>query len=477
VVYTGNGVTTAFAVAFAFHAAADLVVIETIIATGVQTVKTITTHYTVSGTQDAQGHFPNGGTVTAVVAPASTVTWTIYRDPAITQLVDLVENDPLPVEAAVESPLDRLTMIAQRIRELVNRSMRQPDGDAADINALPAKVTRASKYLAFDATGDPVATAGTSSVVVVSTFIETLLDDTTAAAARTTLGAVGLTGDETIAGNKTFSGTVVVGEPKAALEAVPLRDIAGYIFGLTLSNNAGDATNDIDIAAGVAVDSTSAYAMLLASAVGKRLDAAWAVGGTPGATLGGLDTGAVGNNTYHVWLIARSDTGVVDVLFSLSATAPTMPTNYNFKRRIGSIVRVGGVIKAFVQDGDYFQWLAMVADISATNPGSGASIDRILTVPTGIRVRAVVNVGISAAADMTTVGYLSDKSVTDEAASALGIGQVTVSGVTGGSGATAMADIFTNTSATIRSRVSFSDANVTLTIKTRGWIDTRGRLA
>jgi hypothetical protein len=88
-----------------------------------------------------------------------------------------------------------------------------------------------------------------------------------------------------------------------------------------------------------------------------------------------------------------------------------------------------------------------------------------------------VNVGISAAADMTTVGYLSDKSVTDEAASALGIGQVTVSGVTGGSGATAMADIFTNTSATIRSRVSFSDANVTLTIKTRGWIDTRGRLA
>jgi hypothetical protein len=41
-----------------------------------------------------------------------------------------------------------------------------------------------------------------------STFIQTLLDDATAATARSTLGAVGLTGNETIAGNKTFSGSI-----------------------------------------------------------------------------------------------------------------------------------------------------------------------------------------------------------------------------------------------------------------------------
>lgn len=114
------------------------------------------------------------------------------------------------------------------------------------------------------------------------------------------------------------------------------------IYGLTYANNAGDATNDIDIAAGGAMDATGAYSMTLA-AITKRLDAAWAVG----TAQGGLDTGAIGDSDYHIWLIARSDTGVVDVLFSLSSTGPTMPANYDYKRLIGFFKRVGGAIVAF----------------------------------------------------------------------------------------------------------------------------------
>src|SRR5574340_618100 len=105
VTYTGNGVTTAFAFAYPFHAQADLVVIETVIATGAQTTKALTTDYTVSGTTDAQGHYPDGGTVTALTAPASTVTWTIYRDPSAVQSTDFVQNDDLPAES-LESALD-----------------------------------------------------------------------------------------------------------------------------------------------------------------------------------------------------------------------------------------------------------------------------------------------------------------------------------------------------------------------------------
>lgn len=187
--YTGNGVTTAFSFPYYFLADADLVVIETVIATGVQTTKTLTTHYTVSGAGN-----PAGGTVTMLTAPASTVTLTIYRDPAATQGVDLVEGDPLPVETALEQPLDRLTMIAQRVKELVGRALRLPEGDTGFVDAdmyLPAKVSRASKYLAFDANGKPIASSGPtgSSAIPVSAYIETLLDDVNAAAARTTLGA------------------------------------------------------------------------------------------------------------------------------------------------------------------------------------------------------------------------------------------------------------------------------------------------
>lgn len=111
----------------------------------------------------------------------------------------------------------------------------------------------------------------------------------------------------------------------------------GQINGLALTNNGSDATNDIDIASGSAgSDGTTPVLMTLASALTKRLDASWAVG----TGNGGLDTGAVSNATYYVWLIQRSDTGVVDALFSLSSSSPTMPSNYDRKRRIGSFARL-----------------------------------------------------------------------------------------------------------------------------------------
>ena len=156
VVYTGNGVTTAFAVSFPFQSPSNLIVIETVIATGVQTAKTLTTHYTISGTTDSLGYYSSGGTVTAVVAPASTVRWTIYRAPSMVQSLNLSENNALPAES-LEAQLDYLTMLIQRVSDRVNRSLRQPDGDSANVAELPSAVVRAGHLLVFDANGDPVA--------------------------------------------------------------------------------------------------------------------------------------------------------------------------------------------------------------------------------------------------------------------------------------------------------------------------------
>jgi len=115
--------------------------------------------------------------------------------------------------------------------------------------------------------------------------------------------------------------------------------LQGYAYGLSLSTSATDAANDIDIAAGAAgSDASPFYLLQLASALTKRIDAAWAVG----ANQGGLDTGSVTNATYYIWLIQRSDTLVTDALFSLSSTAPTMPANYDRKRLLGYFVRAGG---------------------------------------------------------------------------------------------------------------------------------------
>jgi hypothetical protein len=167
--------------------------------------------------------------------------------------------------------------------------------------------------------------------------------------------------------------------------------LKGHIYGLTLSNNASDAANDIDIAAGEAASTgTDPVLMVLASALTKRLDAAWAVG----TGNGGLDTGSIANGWYYVWLIRRSDTGVVDVLFSASATSPTMPANYDQKRRIGAFERASGAIRAFLQIGDRFLLGSQLVSYSNTNlpttkttAASGA--------PTGIRTTAILNVRAS----------------------------------------------------------------------------------
>lgn len=117
--------------------------------------------------------------------------------------------------------------------------------------------------------------------------------------------------------------------------------LQGYSFGLALSNNAVDANNDIDITSGKAAADTSPFnLMVLSGALTKRIDASWAAG----SGNGGLDTGGVlAAGTYYLWLIQRSDTLVVDALFSLSNTAPTMPTSYDRKRLIGSVTRSSSV--------------------------------------------------------------------------------------------------------------------------------------
>lgn len=152
----GNGSTTTIPIRFPFRKATDLVVVETVLATGVSTVKTYGTHYSVIGTQNAQGFFPSGGSVVMNTAPPSTVSITVYRDPVTIQPIDVTQTGKLQVESWIESPLDLLTMIAIRNRELISRSLRQSDGDAVDMGPLPVKSVRAGKFLGFDGLGNPV---------------------------------------------------------------------------------------------------------------------------------------------------------------------------------------------------------------------------------------------------------------------------------------------------------------------------------
>lgn len=194
--YTGDDTTDEFPVSWGINVSSEIVVTETIISTGVETIKTLTTHYTVTGTGPV--------TITAVTPPASTVRWTIGRNVPSTQLVDYVENDSFPA-ATHEAALDKLTMLSQEHDQAFLRALRQPNGDTADIDYLPPKITRASKYLGFDGDGDPVALAAPTDSTAVSVFAATLLDDADAAAMFVTLGAVVADWTPAVGGNATYS--------------------------------------------------------------------------------------------------------------------------------------------------------------------------------------------------------------------------------------------------------------------------------
>lgn len=278
-------------------------------------------------------------------------------------------------------------------------------------------------------------------------------------------GTATLTGSETLT-NKTLTSPVI---NTPTINNANITGATGFlmgrmIYGLTLSNNGTDATNDIDIGAGSATDASAFVLMSLAAALTKRLDAAWVVGTNQG---GRMSAAAITDTTYHVWLIRRSDTGVVDVGFDVSATAPTMPTNYDQKRRIGSIIRAAGTIIAFNQVGDHFLLSVPVRDITISTSLGTTAVLSALTVPIGIKVVAEIMGNVSNAATYDILLTSPDQANT--------LPTSTIHTFRGAAAETikyAGLEIRTDTSGQIRARSDVASSS--FIANTNGWIDTRG---
>lgn len=235
----------------------------------------------------------------------------------------------------------------------------------------------------------------------------------------------------------------------------------GFIFGLGLANNSGDATNDLDIAVGRCRDAADTANLVLAGPLTKRLDATWAAG----TNQGGLDTGSKANSTtYHVWLIGDGTT--VDVLFSTSASSPTMPGGYTLKRRIGSIITDGsGTIRPFVQAGDDFLLVTPALDVNVSTLGTSRSL-YALTVPAGLVVDAKIRAyNLSGSANV----WIGPPAEADQAPSTSASPLFTLAGADWN----AALRIRTDTSRQIAARSN--SGSTSWRAVTLGWIDRRGR--
>jgi hypothetical protein len=214
--------------------------------------------------------------------------------------------------------------------------------------------------------------------------------------------------------------------------------------------------------------------MVLPNALSKNAAASWLVGG---GSVGSLDTGTVAiNTTYHVHLIRRPDTGVVDIATSLSPIAPAtgganpIPAAYTQFRRIGSMRTSAGAttLAQFTQNGDEFLWSSPPADaLSAAVPNGTAAL-WTLSLPTGIQVNARFEGYVNAATAGAQVYFSSP----DQLDIATPNGTTAIVPSVSSYGPFSIS-IRTNTSGQIRVRGNTS--GTATTFSTIGWIDRRGR--
>ena len=175
---------TSFAVPFEFFDNADLNVFVD------GTLKTITTHYTVSGGDGSTGTVSIS--VTGITGGSTVV---ITRDIALERTTDFPVSGAFNI-VALNTELDRIVAIAADLEDQSNRALQLTDFDAAVSLVLPDVDTRKGKTLAFNAsTGAVEAGPSITDVQTVSAasadiaLLANIQDGTTATNAITTVAS------------------------------------------------------------------------------------------------------------------------------------------------------------------------------------------------------------------------------------------------------------------------------------------------
>lgn len=163
----------------------------------------------------------------------------------------------------------------------------------------------------------------------------------------------------------------------------------------TLSVNALDPINDLNIAPGECQDDTYRYDFIVEDTFTKKFDEEWEIG----TDVGMLDT--VGGNIlpdtwYHIFRIANPITGETDILASLSRDNPALPLFWTLKRYIGSVyMDTVPQIRPFRQTDDRFIWALPIEDHFDTNTTDAEYRIAFLSVPKNVSVLVLINLYMS----------------------------------------------------------------------------------
>lgn len=180
-----DGATVAFSFSFPYAATSEVKVDVWTDSGDVASRQVETTDFSVSPSSST-----SGGTVTFVTAPEDGNYLVISRTTSVTQDAD-IDAGAYTSRTAIEDALDEIYRILNEHDDAITRSMRAPQGEVGSDWVFGGALARASSYPYFGADGTPTTTDSvTSDNTVVSTFMETVVDDASAVAAIATLQGV-----------------------------------------------------------------------------------------------------------------------------------------------------------------------------------------------------------------------------------------------------------------------------------------------
>jgi len=329
--FSGNDATTAFAVTWPFFT--GTLIVTSIASTGVETVKTITTHYTVSGGTAATG-LPATGTVTMLTAPATGTTLRIERSTALTQASTWAENDPFP-QKTIEAALDKVSLLAQEAAYDAARAIKQTDAEYATNGVLNLPDAEASKLIGWNSAA-------------------TALENTNAASFSLTVGTT-TTGDPGTDVIATLGGTATAATLNLTIpRGAPGSSGAGTGDVLAASNFS--ATNFVLVSQNTAKTLTETPVKIDSSGNVTKVE-----------SLGLNDT----NDSHHLKLVAGSDL-TADRTLTLTTGDADVTLDVT-----GSQISVGGV-KA-KQVGKETIWLPAAAMTPRTTNGAAVATTELAT--------------------------------------------------------------------------------------------------
>lgn len=185
----GNGVTTVFPFTFKVFQASDVVVTLTS-ATGVETVLTLTTHYSVS-LNASQDNTP-GGSVTLLTAPGAGAYVTLTSGVPLTQPV-MLSNLGGFYPTVINDALDRLTIFAQQLWERLTRTLTLPASVASTVSTtLPTP--SASKAIGWSGDGLSLTNLSATDLGIATLAASWTYDTFTGTGAQTVFTLQGLPG-------------------------------------------------------------------------------------------------------------------------------------------------------------------------------------------------------------------------------------------------------------------------------------------